>query len=181
MAQLPPTRPGTHTEAVPAPDTVPTAVASATFAVPAPVVWQFRLDFMNLPEYNPDISDVSRVADGSGVGGECGAGARYRFFMADPRNPDGRNPVELWIEDAAEPTLVSAGMRGANEAYEDFVVREIPSGGCEAILTLWVTMPEGLSEAATAKAAAGSLAQIEKEVTLMKEILEGRSKSPSVH
>jgi hypothetical protein len=156
-------------------------VASAAFSVPAHDVWAFRLDFSNLPLYNPDVSAVTRVSDGNGVGGARGAGARYGFELADPRRPGTTHPVELWIEEAVEPTLVSAGMRGGNEAYEEFIVRDNGAGGCDATLTLWVTLPDGLSAATLEAAVAGSLAQIDKEVTLMKEVLEGRSEATSVH
>ena len=49
-----------HTGAVPdaTPTAAPTAVASAVFSVPAETVWAYRLDFANLPGYNPDVSDV---------------------------------------------------------------------------------------------------------------------------
>lgn len=166
---------------MPTPDAPPTAVASATFSVPGHDVWAFRLDFTNLPQYNPDVSGVSRVADGAGVGGASGPGARYAFRLADPRQREETHPVELWIEDAVEPSLVSAGMRGGNEAYEEFVVRALPSGGCEATLTLWLTLPDGLSPSTRQAVVAGSLAQIEKEVTLMKQVLEGRPEAASVH
>jgi hypothetical protein len=72
-------------------------------------------------------------------------------------------------------------MRGGNEAYEEFVVRDNGAGGCDATLTLWVTLPDGLSAAALDGAVAASLAQIDKEVTLMKHVLEGRSEGTSVH
>ena len=54
----------------------PTAVATAVFSVPAETVWSYRLDFANLPEYNPDVQDVTRVADGTGDA--CGWCARAR-------------------------------------------------------------------------------------------------------
>ncbi len=157
------------------PTSAPTAVASAVFAVPAETVWAYRLDFANLPGYNPDVRDVTRVADGASdaVGGVCGPGARYTFELADPRRPGRYQPIELWMVDAVAPTLVAAGMSGGSEAYEEFLVTPHPEGGCEATLTLWVTLPDGLSEDVVAAAAAGSLQSISEELRLMKEILEG--------
>jgi hypothetical protein len=160
---------------VPTPDAPPTAVAEAAFAVPAGVVWRYRLDFANLPEYNPDVSAVRRVAEGDagGVGGIHGPGARYSFALADAFEPGQSHPVELWVVDAAEPTLVAARMGGADtEAYEEFVVRPRGDDGCEAILTLWLTLPDDVGDDLAAAAAAGSLEQIRKEVRLMKEVLE---------
>jgi hypothetical protein len=163
------------------PDTPPTAVAKADFAVPAEVVWAYRLDFANLPDYNPDVSGVTRVHDGAGdgEGGVLGPGARYNFGLADPRRPDTSQPVELWTVKAVEPTLVAAGMLGGSEAYEEFVVESRGDGACAATLTLWVTLPDGLSEDVVAMAAEGSQAQIDKEMRLMKENLE-RSAGSSV-
>ena len=153
----------------------PTAVASAVFAVPAETVWAYRLDFANLPGYNPDVHGVERVGDGTGVGGVHGPGARYTFSLADPRRPGALSPVELWITDAVAPTLVAAGMSGGSDAYEEFVLRPAEGGGCEATLTLWVALPEGLPEDVVAAAAAGSLEQISKELRLMKRVLEERA------
>lgn len=145
--------------------------------MPPHAVWRYRLDFTNLPEYNPDVSDVARVQDGDpdGVGGVCGPGARYTFRLADPRTPGETNPIELWAVDAVEPVLVSAGMNGGTEAYEEFTVEPRDDGGCAATLTLWLMLPDELPDDVLAAAAAGSLAQIEKEVRLMKENLEGPS------
>jgi hypothetical protein len=159
------------------PDFAPTAVASASFSVPAESVWRYRLDFSNLPEYNPDVSGVERVRDGAGVGDELGPDAHYAFRLADARQPGVSHPVELWIIEAEEPELVTAGMSGGSEAYEEFVVQPLDENHCEATLTLWVTLPDGLDERTVAAATAGARGQIEKEVRLMKEALEGRAGS----
>jgi Polyketide cyclase / dehydrase and lipid transport len=159
------------------PAAAPTAFASAVFSVPAETVWAYRLDFANLPGYNPDVSDVERVVDGdrNGVGGVHGPGARYAFRLADAQRPGVHHPVELWTVEAASPTLVAAGMNGGNEAYEEFVVRPLGGGGCEATLTLWVTLPDGLPDEVVVAAASSSSDQISKELRLMKEVLEGRA------
>lgn len=159
---------------MPTPDTAPTAVASITFTVPAATVWHYRLDFTNLPAYNPDVTDLAQVDEGdpSGVGGVHGPGARYSFQLADARRPGATQPVELWTVEAREPTLVTAGMHGGNEAYEEFVLRPTDGDGCEATLTLWVTLPDGLSDEILAVAAEGSLGQLTKELRLMKSVLE---------
>ncbi len=161
----------------------PTAVAKAEFDVPAEVVWAYRLDFANLPAYNPDVSGVTRVRDGDGAGGSdggvCGPGARYRFTLADPRQPGVGQPVELWTVKAEEPGLVAAGMDGGSAAYEEFVVERRGESACAATLTLWVTLPDGLPEDVLAMAAEGSQAQIDKEMRLMKENLEPSPESPA--
>jgi Polyketide cyclase / dehydrase and lipid transport len=153
------------------PAAAPTAVASADFAVPAETVWAYRLDFANLPEYNPDVRDVTRVADGTGD--VHGPGARYTFGLADPRRPGEYQPIALWTVEAVAPTLVAAGMSGGSEAYEEFVVEPLDGGGCHATLTLWVTLPAGLSEDVVTAAAAGSLRSISEELRLMQQVLDG--------
>ena len=102
-----------------------------------------------------------------------GPGARYTFGLADPRRPGCSQPIELWTVEAVAPTLVAAGMSGGSEAYEEFVVRPLDGGGCEATLTLWVTLPDGLPEDVVAAAAAGSLRSISKELRLMQQVLDG--------
>ncbi len=163
----------------PTPERPPTAVAEETFAVPAAEVWRYRLDFTNLPEYNPDVSGVARVAEGDpdATGGVLGLGARYTFSLADPRHQHGQSqPIELWPVTAVEPTLVAAAMSGANDAYEEFTVRPTGAGTCEATLTLWVTLPPGLPDDVVAASAAGGLAQISKELRLMRAVLEDRAR-----
>jgi polyketide cyclase/dehydrase/lipid transport protein len=158
------------------PDREPTAVATAVFTVPAEDVWGYRLDFAaNLADYNPDVSDVRQVeeAPADAVGGAHGVGARYTLRLADPRRPGESQPVEMWTVEAERPTLIAAGMAGANDAYEEFVVRPLDGGGCEATLTLWLLLPEGLPDDVVATAAQGSLDQISKEMRLMKRNLEG--------
>jgi Polyketide cyclase / dehydrase and lipid transport len=160
------------------PTGAPTAVASAVFTVPAEAVWAYRLDFANLPGYNPDVRDVRRVADGTDGddAGVHGPGARYTFALADPRQPGEYRPVELWTVEAVAPTLVAAGMSGgSNDAYEEFVIEPLSGGGCEATLTLWVALPDGLSADVLAVATAASQEQISKELRLMKRVLEERA------
>ena len=148
------------------------------FSVSAETVWQYRLDFSNLPEYNPDVSNLTRTQEGQAIraGGTNGPGARYSFTMADPQSPPGQ-PVELWIVDAVHPTMVAAGMKGGTEAYEEFVVLPQGAHACEATLMLWILLPDGLSDDVLTAASASGLAQIEKEMLLMKEALERRGES----
>ncbi len=179
--------------APPTPDRPPTAVAVETFAVPAVEVWRYRLDFTNLPEYNPDVSGVARIAEGDpgGTGDVLGPGARYTFRLADASRPGVTHPVELWPVTVVEPTLVAAAMTGASDAYEEFTVRPTgdagaagvgdggDAGGCEATLTLWVSLPPGVPDHVAAAVEASGLAQISKELRLMRAVLEDAARQPS--
>jgi hypothetical protein len=154
---------------VPTPTTEPTASENQIFEVGAELVWEFRADFSHLPDYNPDVTDVDRIVDGD----EGGAGARYRFQLADARRPGVTHPVELWTVEVAKPTLVVAGMQGGNEAYEEFVIEPITRQSCRATLSLWVSLPNGLSPEVIEQATMASRQQLRKELDLMKEVLEG--------
>jgi hypothetical protein len=170
------------TEPPPTLDRAPTAVAEETFAVPAVLVWHYRLDFTNLPEYNPDVSGVVCVAEGdpSGPFGVLGPGARYTFSLADALHPGASQPVELWPVTVREPSLVAVAMTGASDAYEEFTVRPTGEDSCEATLTLWLTLPPALAddEAAAAASAASGQAQISKELRLMRAVLEDPARRP---
>ena len=52
---------------------------------------------------------------------------------------------------------------------------------CEATLTLWVTIPDGLPDATVADLAESGRQQIRKELDLMRLVLEERAGSASVH
>ena len=73
------------------------------------------------------------------------------------------------------PTLVAAGHVGRQRRLRGVRGPAHGGGGCEATLTLWVSLPDGLPDDVVAAAAAGSLAQISKELRLMKRALEDRA------
>ena len=52
--------------------------------------------------------------------------------------------------------------------------REAAGFACEATLMLWILLPDGLNDDVVAAASASGLAQIEKEMRLMKVALEAR-------
>ena len=138
-------------------------------AASAAVVWAYRLDFTNLPAYNPDVSGVERVAAGSGPGGAAGVGARYAFDLATQRGP---HPVTLAITGALENESVSASMAGGLAANETFVVTALGEGRCRATLSLWLELPTGLAPEAARRLLAGGRAQIRGELDAMRSVLE---------
>ncbi len=175
---MPGTTTAAHTGGVPTatPAGAPTAVASAVFSVPAETVWAYRLDFANLPGLQPrrDWRGSAWPTGRATAWGACTVAAPATRSGWPTRDGRARaRQIELWTVEAVAPTLVAAGMTGASEAYEEFVLRPLDGGGCEATLTLWVTLPDGLPDDVVAAAGAGSLEQISKELRLMKEVLEG--------
>ena len=82
-------------------------------------------------------------------------------------------PIELWTVGAVAPTLVAAGMSGGSEAYEEFVVEPLDGGGCRVTLTLWVTLPGGLSEDVVPRLPPAASRSISQELRLMQRCLDG--------
>ena len=147
----------------------PTAVEHITMAVSARKAWLYRLDFSNLSAYNPATSDIQRVENGAGVGGDLGVGARYEFVLSTPH---GSHPVTLSITDAVEGELVAASMQSGMSATETFVVQAVDEGHCAATLTLWLELPEGLDEKTVAALSSSGRLQIRDELDRMKTNLE---------
>ncbi len=132
-------------------------------AAPPDAVWAYRLDFANLPRYNPDVSGVVRTADGEGMDG-LGPGARYRFTLATPHGP---HPVELQVTAAEAGTEVSARMEGAVVATETFVAAPDGAGGTAATLTLYLEAPDGIPDDLRASMLANGRDQIRRELDAM--------------
>jgi hypothetical protein len=135
------------------------------------VVWAYRLDFTSLPEYNPDVSGVTRVIDGTGAGGPAGAGARYEFSLA---TPVGAHAVSLTVTGVVADREVSAQMKGAMGAHETFGVEPIGAGRCRATLRLWLDLPPDLPAAQVGPVLENGRAQIRAELDGMQAILEAR-------
>jgi hypothetical protein len=83
--------------------------------------------------------------------------------------------------DVIESELVTAGMKGGDEAYEEFVVSPLGPEPCEATLTLWVTIPDGLPDGHGGGTGQVGALQIRKELDLMRLVLEERGVDASVH
>lgn len=142
------------------------------FEAPAATVWAYRLDFTNLPGYNPSVHEVERVQDGTGPGGVAGAGATYRF---DLHTDGGAFPVTLTVTAAEEDRRVDAVMVGRMSAHESFVVTAKPEGGCTATLALWVDLPEGLDDEVVAGLLENGRREIRGELDAMRRALDGRA------
>ncbi len=146
------------------------AAETQTFDAPAHDVWLLRLDFTNLPRYNPAVHDVERRTEGSGAGGVAGAGAAYRFTLDTPAGP---HPVTLTVTGAEEDRRVNADMAGAMTAHESFVITPLDTGGCTAQLELWLDLPDGLDPATRDRMLEGGRREIRAELDAMKDVLDG--------
>lgn len=147
-------------------------------------VWEYRLDFTNLPAYNPAASNILRSCDGTGVGGPLGAGAVYRFDLDLGIGP---HEVTLTVTDVLADRAVSAEMNAGLVARETFTVGPHdrgtePGAGtsksaasdaehCIASLKLWIDVPDGTPLEATAQLLEGGRRQIRDELDAINEIL----------
>jgi hypothetical protein len=67
-------------------------------AAPPGVAYAYRLDFSNLPDYNPKVADLRQTGGGVGVG----AAYEFRVRIAGLY----RAPVRLRVVEANEPSLI---------------------------------------------------------------------------
>jgi Polyketide cyclase / dehydrase and lipid transport len=90
-------------------------------ATPAEI-WAYRLDFRNLPAYNPDVRNLELVSEGDGDG----VGAAYGFDLVGPR---GAFPIELEVTRTEPDRVVAIEMRGVLPAAEVFTVEPLETDG----------------------------------------------------
>jgi uncharacterized membrane protein len=109
------------------------AVETVEIDAPCSEVWALRRDFLRLPEYNPDVTELVREAPD-----------RYRFMLATAHGP---HQVVLTVTEAVEGESVTAALAGAMAAEETFTVEPLGSGRCRASLVLRVSVPDGLPAA----------------------------------
>jgi hypothetical protein len=77
---------------------------------PPRVVYAYRLDFSNLPDYNPSVVDFRQTRGGLGVGAEYEFRVRIAGFY--------RVPVRLVVVEADEPRLIVVALEAMFDAVE---------------------------------------------------------------
>ncbi len=137
---------------------------------PAPTIWAYRLDFLNLPEYNDAVTGLERVD----AGADPGPGATYRFDLVTAGRP---SPIELRVTEAVPAEVVAIDMDGALPARERFTVGPAPGarpelGPCIAAIELTLLVPDHFPESADAGLVANGEEQMRGELARMGEILE---------
>jgi uncharacterized protein YndB with AHSA1/START domain len=127
-------------------------------ATPAEI-WSYRLDFRNLPAYNPNVKNLERAAEG----GPDGTGAIFRF---DIDTPAGFFPVEIEVTRTVPERVVAIDMRGALPAAEVFTVEPFDGDGplSSVAITLTLRIPDELPEKADDHLLADGLRQIGDEL-----------------
>jgi uncharacterized membrane protein len=141
------------------------AAETAEIAAPIERVYGYRLDFTNLPSYNPNVTNLRRVDAGS----EPGAGAEYLFDLALP----GIEPMEspLRVIEAVAPTRI------VFETGPGYMAREVcvfTSKGdvTHAEFELTLTMPGEVDDATRELFEGNTREQARMELDLIKKALE---------
>ena len=138
---------------------------AADFGVPIDRVFAYRLDFANLPDYNPHVTNLRRVDGGT----QPGPGAEYVFDLALP----GMDPVEapLRVLEAAPPVRIVFESGPGYMAREESVFTETPDG-THADFTMIITIPGEIDDATRSMIEQSSREQVALELDLMRKALE---------
>lgn len=140
---------------------------AAEVAVPVERAFDYRLDFRNLPNYNPNVSNFRRVDGGSGS--EPGAGAEYLFDLT-LGGATAESPIRVLEADRPRRIVFETG--------PGYMAREVcaftPSGsGARCEFTITVSIPGEIDDQTRAAIEATSREQLGLEMDLMKKNLEG--------
>jgi uncharacterized protein YndB with AHSA1/START domain len=112
-------------------------VVSRDIAAPIETVYTYRLDGLNIPEYNPTVANLRRV-DGGTV---LGVGADYRFditlrgmgtFESMHRVAEAESPKRIVIETGNPPLM----------AREENFFTPAPGGGTHIEFRIMVSVPD---------------------------------------
>jgi len=134
-------------------------------AAPPAVVWAYRLDFGNLPAYNPDVSDLRQTA-----GAGPGAGSRYEFRVKIGFT---RMRSRLFVREATEPSSITVDIESVVGATE--VCRFEPDGaGTRVTFDTTIHVPGGALGALLAwpLVVPSGRRQTRRELVLMQRALE---------
>jgi uncharacterized protein YndB with AHSA1/START domain len=143
-------------------------------AAPPHDIWAYRLDFLNLPHYNPSVQGMEQLE----LNGPDGTGARYRF---DLDLGDGPHPIELVVTRVEPDHLVAIDMGGPLPAREEFTVsapsRAEDAGpgtppSCVVAIALTLLVPDAFPESADPGLVAGGRDQMRGELEQMAALLE---------
>jgi len=139
-------------------------------------IWAYRLDFRNLPGYNPNVKNLEHLKDGAGDG----VGSTYRFDLVGPA---GSFPVEIEVSRTEPDRVVAIEMRGALPAAEVFTIepladKDSESGSRSSVaVALTLRIPDEFPEAGDEALLAGGLRQLADELDAMARAVTERTDS----
>jgi hypothetical protein len=133
---------------------------------PPEAVFDLRLDFTNLPAYNPNVSNLRRTDGGE----DPGPGAVYEFDVTMP-DMGGTIANVLTVLEAERPTRVlNQTESGPFVAIED-VRFEATGDGTQVTFDLTVRMPDDMAAIAELAETSGR-EQVRVELEHMAEVLD---------
>jgi hypothetical protein len=129
-------------------------------------VYDYRLDFTNLPEYNPTVSNLRRVGAGA-----LGAGAEYEFDLLMEGAPEPmQTPLRVTI--AERPARIVFETGPGYMATEDCSFAAVETG-TRVTFAYTLAFPGEIDDATSEMIAAPGRAQARMELENMKKVLEG--------
>lgn len=136
-------------------------------AAPIEKVFDYRLDYTNLPEYNPNVANVRREDGGS----EPGVGAHYVFDLSLP----GMGTVEAFLKvlEVERPARIAQDTGSGGMAVRELCTFEETRGGARVEFEVRMDLPDEVGEADRSALEARGREQLRLELDLMKKILEG--------
>ena len=141
--------------------------ASEIAEIRAPIerVFAYRLDFTNLPAYNPNVTNLRRVDAGS----EPGPGAEYLFDLTLPGIEPMESPLRVIEADAPGRIVFETG--------PGYMAREVcvftgKGEATHAEFTLTLTVPGEIDDATAELFHANTREQAQMELDLIKKALE---------
>jgi hypothetical protein len=139
---------------------------SIDIAVAPDVAWAYRLDYANLPEYSPIVSNLVRI-DGDG---EPGVGATYTFTNSTDY---GSFPTKLWVTEAERPSLIVHQIESGLPASEVCTFDPI-DGGTRVTFAVTVIIPDDVDEAGRSFIEDSGRKPVRMELENIKKVLESR-------
>jgi len=128
--------------------------------------FEYRLDFTNLPDYNPNVSNFRRVDSGT----DKGVGAEYVFNLSLAGAPEPiESPLRITAVDAPHGFTYDTGPGWMAEGNCTFEPQE---GGTLVTLGYTLRFPGDVDDATSAQMAESGLGETRTELENMKKILE---------
>jgi uncharacterized protein YndB with AHSA1/START domain len=146
-----------------------TAFVERDIAACIEVAFTYRLDGLNIPEYNPNVANLRRVDNGT----EPGAGAEYRFDLTLP----GMGTFEsyhLVTEAEAPKRIVIETGNPPLVAREENLFTPTPDGGTHLEFRITIPVPDEAKDGAPFFEQT-SMEQLTMEVDNIQRILEVRA------
>jgi uncharacterized protein YndB with AHSA1/START domain len=145
---------------------------SEYIAAPADKVFAYRLDFTNLPDYNPNVSNLRRIDGGT----QPGPGAEYWFNITLPGfDAPLTCPIKVLEADPPNRIVFDTGMVSENEP--NYFTREVckfesEGEGTRAWFEMTLTIPDDLDEPTRTIYESNTQQQARLELDQIKKALE---------